>query len=31
MKDIRDFQLLEYNTFGIEGKCRRFVEFDTVD
>ena len=31
MKDIKDFQLLEYNTFGIEGKCKRFCEFDTVD
>ena len=30
MKDIRDFQLLEYNTFGIEGKCRRFIEFDSI-
>lgn len=31
MKDIKDFQLLEYNTFGIEGKCKRFVEFDSID
>ena len=31
MRDIKDFQLLEYNTFGIEGKCKRFCEFDTVD
>lgn len=31
MRDIRNFQLQEYNTFGIEGKCKRFVEFDSVE
>lgn len=31
MRDIKDFQLLEYNTFGIEGKCKRFCEFDSID
>ena len=31
MRDIKDFQLLDYNTFGIEGKCARFVEFDSID
>ena len=31
MRDIKDFQLLEYNTFGIEGKCQRFCEFDSID
>lgn len=30
MRDIRDFQLLKYNTFGISGRCRRFIEFDSV-
>lgn len=31
MRDIRDFELLKYNTFGIAGKCRRFIEFDNTD
>ena len=31
MRDIKDFQLLEYNTFGIEGKCKRFCEFDSIE
>lgn len=31
MRDIRDFQLLKYNTFGISGRCRRFIEFDSID
>lgn len=31
MKDFRDHSLLPYNTFGIDVKCRRFVEFDSVD
>ena len=31
MRDIKDFQLLEYNTFGIKGKCKRFVEFDSIE
>ena len=28
MKDIANFNLLEYNTFGINANCRRFVEFE---
>lgn len=28
MRDIENFNLLEYNTFGIEVSCRRFVEFE---
>ena len=28
MKDIANFNLLEYNTFGIDANCRRFVEFE---
>lgn len=28
MRDIRDFSLKEYNTFGIDARCRRFLEFD---
>lgn len=31
MKDIKNYNLLNYNTFGISGNCRRFVEFDNVD
>lgn len=31
MKDIRDYNLLNNNTFQIEETCRRFVEFDTED
>lgn len=29
--DRQDFSLLCYNTFGIEVKCRRFIEFSTVE
>ena len=29
MKDIRDYQLLMHNTFGIDAACKRFVEFTT--
>lgn len=31
MKDIRDYDLTAHNTFGIAARCRRFVEFCTVD
>lgn len=31
MKDIRDYNLLNNNTFQIEETCHRFVEFDTED
>ncbi len=30
MKDYRDYSLLRHNTFGIDAKCRRFVEFESV-
>lgn len=30
MKDFRDYSLLPHNTFGIDAKCNRFVEFSTV-
>ena len=30
-EDILDCSLLAHNTFGIEARCRRFLEFDTVD
>lgn len=29
MKDIRDFDLSRYNTFGIKAKCLRFVEYES--
>lgn len=30
MKDLKDYSLLGHNTFGIDNKCARFVEFTTV-
>ncbi len=31
MKDFYDFNLKHHNTFGIDVKCRRFIEFESVD
>lgn len=31
MVDIRDYDLTGHNTFGIKAKCRRYVEFDSVE
>lgn len=31
MKDLCNYSLLAHNTFGIDARCRRFVEFATVD
>jgi len=31
MKDLRNHSLLHNNTFAIEGRCRRFVEFETKE
>ena len=31
MKDIRDFNLKGHNTFGIDAKCSRFLEYESVD
>ncbi len=31
MRDLRDYSLLEHNTFGIDARCRRFLEFDSVE
>lgn len=31
MKDIRDYSLLRHNTFGIEARCNRFLEFSSVE
>ena len=31
MKDISNYDLTRYNTFGISARCRRFIEFSSVD
>ena len=31
MKDFRNYSLKEHNTFGIDAKCRRFIEFEDDD
>ena len=31
MKDINNYSLLAHNTFGIEAKCSRFLEYSTVE
>jgi len=31
MKDFRDYSLLAHNTFGIEARCRRFLEYASVE
>ncbi len=31
MKDFYGFNLKEHNTFGIDVKCRRFIEFESVE
>jgi UDP-N-acetylmuramate dehydrogenase len=31
VKDFYDFNLKEHNTFCIDVKCRRFIEFESVD
>ena len=30
MRDITDYSLLEHNTFGIDAKCKRFLEYGTT-
>lgn len=30
MRDVRNYNLLAHNTFGINASCRRFVEFETA-
>ena len=27
MRDIKNYSLLEHNTFGIDAKCERFIEY----
>ena len=31
MKELRDYSLLAHNTFGIDAKCRRFLEYSSVE
>ena len=31
MKDIKNYSLLAHNTFGIEARCHRFLEYSTVE
>ena len=31
MKELFDYSLLAHNTFGIDARCRRFLEYATVD
>lgn len=31
MKDFKDYSLLAHNTFGIEARCRRFLEYESVE
>lgn len=31
MKDLHDYSLKAHNTFGIEAKCKRFLEFESVE
>ena len=31
MRDFKDYSLKEHNTFGIDAKCRRFIEFEDDD
>lgn len=31
MKDIRNYSLKAHNTFGIDARCRRFLEYDTLE
>ena len=31
MKDLRDYSLLSHNTFGIDVKCRRYLEYASME
>ena len=31
MRTEENYSLLEHNTFGIDARCRRFVEYDTPE
>ena len=31
MKEYKNYSLLQHNTFGIDAKCRRFLEYESVE
>ncbi len=31
MKDLKDYSLLQHNTFGISARCSRFLEYSSVE
>ena len=31
MRDLRDYSLLAHNTFGIDTRCSRFLEYETIE
>ena len=31
MKSFIDYSLLKHNTFGIDAKCQRYIEYATED
>ena len=31
MKDIKDYSLLQHNTFGMEARCSRFLEYESTE
>ena len=31
MRDLRDYSLLAHNTFGIDARCSRFLEYETIE
>ena len=31
MKDLSNYSLLQHNTFGIDAKCRRFLEYASIE
>ena len=31
MRDFKDYSLKEHNTFGIDAKCRRFLEYTSIE
>jgi UDP-N-acetylenolpyruvoylglucosamine reductase len=31
MNDYSNYSLKDYNTFGIEARCRRFIEFEDFE
>ena len=30
MKDLKNYSLKAHNTFGIDAKCSRFLEYETI-